>query len=46
MIVVHWETATDSPASIAKFGEAPGVETLMAFLDAETMVNTVYDIQQ
>lgn len=46
MIVVHWETAEDSAASIAKFGEAPGVQTFISFLDAETMVNIVYDIQQ
>ena len=46
MIVVHRETAADSAASIAKFGEARGVETFMAFLVAETMVNTAYDIQQ
>jgi hypothetical protein len=46
MIVVHWETAEDNAASIAKFGEAPGVETFMSFLDAESMAITVYDIQQ
>lgn len=46
LIVIHWETAEDSAASIAKFGEAPGVEAFMSFLDAETMAITVYDIQQ
>ncbi len=46
MIVIHWEPAANSAASIEKFGEAPGVEAFMAFLDAETMVITVYDIQQ
>jgi hypothetical protein len=33
-------------ASIAKFGEAPGVEPFMSILDAETMAITVYDNQQ
>ncbi len=46
LIVIHWETAEDSAASIAKFEEAPGVESFMSFLDAETMAITVYDIQQ
>jgi hypothetical protein len=46
MIVIHWETAADSAASIAKFGQVPGLEAFMAFLDVETMVITVYDIQQ
>lgn len=46
LIVIHWETAEDSAASIAKFGEAPGVEDFMAFLDAETMAITVFDIKQ
>ena len=45
VIVVHWETEEDSAASIAKFEEAPGVETFMSFLDFETMANTVYAIQ-
>lgn len=44
MIVVHWETAEDSAASIASFGEAPGVEEFMSFLDAETMEITVFAI--
>ncbi|MFK7803760.1 MAG: MBL fold metallo-hydrolase [Anaerolineae bacterium] len=46
VIIVHWETAADSAASIAKFEEAPGVETFMSFLNFETMTNTVYNIQQ
>lgn len=46
MIVVHWGSADDSAASIAKFGEAPGVEAFMSFMDSETMVVTVYDIKQ
>ena len=46
MVIVHWETAADSAAPIARFGEAPGVEEFMPFLDAETMAITVYDIQQ
>lgn len=46
LIVIHWETAEDSAASIAKFGEAPGVEEFMSALDAETMEITVFDIQQ
>ncbi len=46
IIIIHWETAADSAASIAAFGEAPGVEEFMSFLDAETMALTVYDIQQ
>lgn len=46
LIVIHWESAENSAASIAKFGEAPGVETFMSFLDAETMAITVFDIQQ
>lgn len=46
LIVIHWETAEDSAASIAKFEEAPGVEAFISFLDAETMANTVYYIQQ
>ena len=46
LIVIHWETAEDSAASIAAFEEAPGVESFMSFLDAETMAIAVYDIQQ
>lgn len=46
IIVVHWESAEDSAASIAKFESAPGVETFMSFLNFETMANTVYAIQQ
>ncbi|MEM8863528.1 MAG: hypothetical protein AAGD96_34915, partial [Chloroflexota bacterium] len=46
LIVIHWESAADSAASIAKFGEAPGVEEFMSFLDAETMDITVFDIKQ
>ena len=46
LIVIHWESAEDSAASIAKFGEAPGVEAFMAFLDAETMAINVFEIQQ
>ncbi|MEM7028208.1 MAG: MBL fold metallo-hydrolase [Chloroflexota bacterium] len=46
LIVIHWETAEDSATSIAKFGEAPGAEVFMAFLDVESMSITVYDIQQ
>lgn len=45
LIVIHWESAEDSAASIAKFGEAPGVEEFMSYLDAETMLITVFDIQ-
>ena len=46
LIVIHWESVEDSAASIAKFGEAPGVEEFMSFLDADTMTITVFDIQQ
>ena len=46
LIVIHWETAEDSAASIAVFEEAAGVESFMSLLDAETMAIAVYDIQQ
>lgn len=46
LIIVHWESAQNSADSIAGFGEAPGVEEFMSFLDTETMNITVYDIQQ
>ncbi len=45
IIVVHWESAADAEASIAKFMEAPGIETFMSFPNMETMTNTVYNIQ-
>lgn len=45
LIVIHWETAADSAASIAKFEEAPGVGEFMSFLDTETMTITVFEIQ-
>lgn len=46
LIVIHWESAEDSAASIAKFESAPSVEEFMSFLDTETMAITVFDIQQ
>lgn len=45
-IVLHWESAADSEASIAKFESAPGVEEFMSYLDTETMSITVFDIQK
>lgn len=46
LIVIHWETAEDSAASIAKFESAPGVGEFMSFLDTETMVINVFEIQE
>ena len=46
LIVIHWETAEDSAASIAKFESAPGVGEFMAFLDTETMAINVFEIQE
>lgn len=45
-IVLHWESAEDSAASIAKFESAPGVEEFMSFLDTETMAITIFEIQK
>ncbi len=45
IIVVHWESVADAEASIAKFMEAPGIETFMSFPNMETMTNTLYTIQ-
>lgn len=42
-IVVHWAKAADSAASIAGFESAPGVGDFMSFIDAESMVITVYE---
>ncbi|MEM7536024.1 MAG: MBL fold metallo-hydrolase [Chloroflexota bacterium] len=42
-IIVHWESAADSAASIAKFESAPGVENFMSFIDMESMGITVYE---
>lgn len=44
--VVHWEGRADAEASIAGFGEAPGLEEFSSFINFETMVNTIYEIQQ
>lgn len=43
VLVVHWENAADSAASIAGFGEAPGLEEFMSFIDADSMIVTVYE---
>lgn len=45
-IVLHWESAADSEASIAKFESAPGVEEFMSYLDTETMSITVFEVQK
>jgi len=42
-IIVHWVSASDSAASIAGFESAPGLDNFMSFIDAESMVITVYD---
>ncbi|MEM7343267.1 MAG: MBL fold metallo-hydrolase [Chloroflexota bacterium] len=44
-LVVHWESKADAEASIAGFGEATGLEEFSSFIDFETMVNTIYEIQ-
>ena len=46
LIVIHWETAEDSAASIAKFESAPGVGEFMSFLNTETMAINVFEIQE
>ena len=46
VLVVHWESKADAEASIAGFGEAPGLEEFSSFINFETMVNTIYEIQQ
>ena len=43
-IIVHWESASNSAASIAGFESAPGVGDFMSFIDMESMVVTVYEI--
>ena len=42
-IIVHWTSASDSEASIAGFESAPGVGDFMSFIDAESMVVTIYE---
>jgi glyoxylase-like metal-dependent hydrolase (beta-lactamase superfamily II) len=46
VLVVHWKSKADAEASIAGFGEAPGLEEFSSFVNFETMVNTLYEIQQ
>ena len=46
LIVIHWETAEDSAASIAKFESAPGVGEFMGFMDTETLAINVFEIQE
>ncbi len=46
VIFVHWASASDSEASIAGFESAPGVGDFMSFIDAESMVVTVYEVPQ
>jgi len=43
-LIVHWESASDSAASIAGFEGATGIEDFMSFIDAESMVVTVYEM--
>ena len=45
-IVVHWASSADAEASIAGFGEATGIEEFSSFVNFETMVNIIYEIQQ
>lgn len=42
-IIVHWESASDSAASIAGFESAPGIDNFLSFIDMESMVGTVYE---
>ena len=44
-IAIQWETKADSDASIAGFGEAPGLEDFMTTLNPETMIITQYELK-
>lgn len=44
-LAVHWESKADSDASIAGFGEAPGLEEFMSNLNTETMVIKQYELR-